>query len=781
MKPIALVIPWFGEELKGGAEQQAWQIANRLADRGHKVEILTTCCAAFHEDWSTNHLPPGVKQLGNLVVRRFKVDKRNGEAFNRANSFGLAIPEKNLKPGINPFTFGTAEEFVAENINSLALERYLKRKHREYHRFLFIPYLYGIILNGLPLVADKALLQPCLHDEVYAYLPEVERCMRLCNGILYNSIGEERLANNLFGPGILRKGKVVGEGVETTNLGPEELPQEVAGLNLAEAPYVLYLGRRDNTKNTGFLVEAYHLYRKQNPEGRLRLILAGPGRESFGSDVSGTYDLGLVSDIDKEALLAQCSALFQPSKNESYSRVIMEAWMHGRPVAAQRNCLATAMAVKSAGGGWLADDINEWSELFRQVELKERGELAELGQLGREYARQFADWDRVIDRYENVLDLGPSSTRNSSTQKAKSSKKAIHQLLPGFAFGDAISNQAMIVRQFLRDMGHRSEIFSEALDPTMSHEAFVFQKSKSIKEDDGIIYHHSIGSGLTDFVVAHRGPKCLIYHNITPPELVREADPALAEKLEQGLADLGRLAPYFPVSAGDSRFNSADLAANGFLDPSVLPIFITPEKWNIPADPNMMARLQDGKDNILFVGRLVSNKSQNDLIKAFTHYLSTYGNARLILVGGFVVEEKYYQSLKHMVRELGVEGDVIFVGKAPDDVLHSCYRCADLFWSMSEHEGFGVPLIEAMWFDVPVLAFKSSAVPETLGEGGILFTDKAMTAEVSAAARLIIHDPEVRSKVLKGQQKRREAFLPEQIQPKLVKLIERMVNEKQMV
>jgi glycosyltransferase involved in cell wall biosynthesis len=772
MKPIALVIPWFGENLKGGAEQLAWQVSNLLAARGHNVEVLTTCCAAFLEDWSTNHLPAGVERAGELVVRRFKVDKRNGDIFNRANTHGLAIPPQNLKPGINPFTFGTREQFVAENINSIALERYLRRNRKKYHSFIFLPYLYGVILNGLPLVAEKSWLQPCLHDEVYAYLPEVEQCMRRCKGILYNSLGEEKLAHSLFGPGIMRKGKVVGVGVEHLGLKQEELPEQVAGLDL-NGPYILCLGRRDKTKNTTLLVEAFQKFRLRHSESRLKLIIAGPGEGQFGVGVADVYDVGLVCEQDKEALLSKCTALFQPSKNESYSRVIMEAWFYDRPVAAHSGCLATAMAVEAAGGGWLADSLDEWSRLFRQIEQMEEAELLKVGQCGKEYARQYAEWDAVIDRYETVLGLH-SDEHAVSKKEHKPAVPVIHQLTPGFAYGDAISNQAMLIRDLLKDMGYRSEIFTEHIDPSMTHEASLFKDGKGIKRDNGLLYHHSIGAGLTDFVIRHAGPKSLIYHNVTPPDLVRAADPGLAAKLEQGLADLNRLAPHFPVSAGDSRFNSSDLEAHGFRSPSVLPICISPEKWNIAAEPNMMARLQDGKDNILFVGRIVANKCQHDLINAFASYLSLYGNARLILVGGFVDEESYYQDLKKQIRDQGLEGDVLFTGKVPDNLLHACYRCADLFWSMSEHEGFGVPLIEAMWFDIPVFAFKSSAVPETLGEGGLLFTEKGDLPYLAVAARLLMHDLDVRSKVLAGQQCRREVFLPEAVKPGLEALVRGM-------
>lgn len=765
-RPVAIVIPWFGENLKGGAEQLAWQVSNRLAQRGHCVEVLTTCNSSFLEDWSGNQLASGVEQIGALTVRRFKVDKRRADLFNNANSSALAVPVKNLKAGVSPFTYGSGDIFVAENINSLSLERYLRKNKKKYHAFVFLPYLYGVILNGLPLVAEKAWLQPCLHDEVYAYLPQVEECIRECRGLLYNSLGEQRLAVDLYGPGIIRKGEVVGVGVESLDIPAAELSCTVAGIDLQQERYVLCLGRRDKTKNTFMLVQAYQLYRRSNPLNPLQLIIAGPGEGTFASAVAGVHDLGLVSETDKEALLANCTALFQPSRNESYSRVIMEAWFYERPVAAHAECMATAMAVEAAKGGWLAKDEKEWSTLFSRLGEIEEAECVIYGQKGKEYAKQFADWDAVIDRYEAMLGLCIDESCVSEVKKP-CKRKCIYQLMPGFAYGDAISNQAIVIRELLRKKGYESEIITEHLDPVMINEARYFEGGKGIPADAGIIYHHSIGAGLTDFVIQHAGPKSLIYHNVTPPDLVRELDPKLAEILEQGISDLRLLAPHFSVSVGDSRFNCSDLEENGFRSPSVLPICVPPEKWNIKADPNMMASLQDGKDNILFVGRIVSNKCQHDLIEAFAAYRATYGNCRLILVGGFIEEESYYQSLAEQVRLTGMEDDVLFAGKVTDSVLHACYRCSHLFWSMSEHEGFGVPLIESMWFDIPVLAYKSSAVPETLGEGGLLFTDKQDVNELVATARLLIYDSNLRNTVIAAQCIQRSMFLPETIEQRL--------------
>lgn len=772
MKPVAFVIPWFGEELKGGAEQLAWQAANRLADRGHTIEVLTTCCRSFLEDWSTNHLPKGVEKKGNLTIRRFKVDRRKADTFNSANTHLLHAQPESLLPGISPCSLGTGDIFVTENINSLALEKYLKRKKNKYDSFVFLPYLYGPILNGLEHVADKAWLQPCLHDEVYAYLPHVENIFRQCKGLLYNSLGEQHLALKLFGPGVHRKGVVVGVGIENIEIDVGSLPTVVENLQLKSQKYILCLGRRDATKNSVFLAEAYARYKEQYPDSTLGLIFAGPGDGTIGEGVDGIIDLGLVSERDKNGLLAHCTALFQPSRNESYSRVIMEAWSYDRPAVAHRGCPATSMAVEAADGGWTAESREEWVALFAKVAELCEEQLVAAGKRGHLYASKYADWTAVIDNYEQSLftQEQPVGTRHSTAIKE------VHQLTPGFAVGDAISNQAILLRDRLQAMSITSKIFTEHLDPHASKEASLFHDGKGIKPTAGLIYHHSIGCGLTDFVAQHQGPKGLLYHNITPPELVEENDPGLARILQQGIDDLKVLAPHFATSAADSEFNRVDLVTDGFNDPFVLPICVTPERWNIPAETNMMARLQDGRDNILFVGRLVSNKCQHDLIEHFAAYQSLYGNGRLVLVGGYREDESYYQTLKERVEFHNLQGDVFFTGKVNDNELHACYRCAHLYWSMSEHEGFGVPLIEAMWFDVPVLAYNSSAVGETMGIGGLLFTDKNETNKLAVLAHLLMHDRELRKKVIVAQQQKRQDFLEEAIWPKLDLLLGSMYD-----
>ncbi|KJR41561.1 hexosyltransferase, partial [Candidatus Magnetoovum chiemensis] len=394
MKPLAFVIPWFGKELKGGAEQQVYQLSRRLAKRGHKVEILTTCCRSFLGDWSVNHLKAGtIIEDDGLTVRRFPVDRRKSIAFDELNERMLEIGIDKLKVGVSPVSLDDLAIFSKENINSAGLMRYLKNNRDKYRAFIFIPYLYGTTINGLDLVKDKAYIQPCLHDEVYAYLPSIEDTFRKAKGILYNSEGEELLAHKLYGPGIITKGAVVGEAVDKAQCSGNDNSDRIIALEGQR--YVLYLGRRDRQKNIHTLLDAFANFKKYAPQSDLKLVLAGTGTELFNNYADGVIDLGLVSEDEKAYLLNNALALFQPSRNESFSRVIMEAWLSNRPVAVNSMCLATSAAVKKSKGGWLAETVDEWSALFKQIADTSADDLNALGQQGYNYASETASWQKV--------------------------------------------------------------------------------------------------------------------------------------------------------------------------------------------------------------------------------------------------------------------------------------------------------------------------------------------------------------------------------------------------
>jgi glycosyltransferase involved in cell wall biosynthesis len=921
---LAVVTPWFGRDLRGGAERQSRQVALRLAARGHAVEVLATCSRDFSSDWSANHHAPGARREDGLNVRRFPADARDAAAFDRANASLLARRGRDLKRGLCPVAHADARAFVEHNINSSALVSFLRARAADYDAFIFIPYLYGTTLRGLPAVAPRALLQPCLHDEAYARLPAVAETFRRARLLLFNSEGERQLAHALYGPGIHTRARVVGEGVElftvshaqshhaptprrdeTRHDEPQDdelqddelqddkfqddelrddeiqddelrddelqhdrlqggeiqndefqgdgLQRERASggdvslpVALRGAGFVLYLGRRDRTKNTHLLLAAFRRFRRRHPASDLKLVLAGEGQvEHVGPDALDALsdpcvvDLGFVGESSKAALLGAARALFQPSRNESFSRALMEAWLSGRPAAAHRDCLATARAVESCGGGWLASSADEWAELFARVAHADERQLDELGARGRAYAREHADWDKVIDRYEAAFaelqagagGRGPGAGEEGERGRGKGQRKeqaspegaeegteegteegaeegagfvaaspspltfppspplpgprppapgprsplpSVHQLLPDFVYGDAISNQAVALRERLRARGYESEIFA------LRREARVASEARAVGEfgfgpESGLIYHHSIGSEVTAAAVAHRGPKCLVYHNVTPPEFFAAHRPGFAWLLETGRASLRRLAREFPCSAGDSPFNAAELAAAGFDSPGVLPIIVNPDRWNVAPDESLLRRLQDGRTNLLFVGRVAPNKRQDRLVGVFAEYARADADSRLVLAGEGESFDPYFARLAGEARRLCVEDRLLVTGRLDDAQLLACYLSADVFLSASEHEGFGVPLVEAMWFDVPVLAARAAAVPDTVAEAALLFDPAADLREVARLAKLLARDDTgLRRRLVEAGRRRREDFTPESVAPALDALVARM-------
>jgi len=333
----------------------------------------------------------------------------------------------------------------------------------------------------------------------------------------------------------------------------------------------------------------------------------------------------------------------------------------------------------------------------------------------------------------------------------------------------------LFIAEVLRDLGHRSEIFVEHIAPAMVDLGRPFTPG-AIAPEDALLYHHGIGTPLTAHAVRHPGPKAIVYHNITPAHFFAPWEPSFAKLLDHGRKDLHELAAVFPVSAGDSTFNADELRDAGFKDPMVVPIFVDPMRWAQPADPEWMKMLQDGRSNLLFVGRVAPNKCQHHLVQAFHEYLRHDAAARLILVGLWADGHPYARFVREEADRLGIGPQLLMTSRVTDGQLLACYRTAHLFWSMSEHEGFCVPLIEAMWFDVPVLAYKSSAIPETLGKAGIMFTEKRWP-ELAALAHMLVEDRALRRTVIAAQRARRSAFLPEAILPALLELLGRLGAE----
>jgi glycosyltransferase involved in cell wall biosynthesis len=264
------------------------------------------------------------------------------------------------------------------------------------------------------------------------------------------------------------------------------------------------------------------------------------------------------------------------------------------------------------------------------------------------------------------------------------------------------------------------------------------------------IFHFSIGSAAGRLI--HDAPDRLVivYHNITPARFFLGFHPHLAGLCHHGRRELAAFAPRTELALGDSEVNRRELEEAGFGKTGVLPIVLDLSLYERPPSPVVKRRFDDGRVNVLFVGRVIPNKRIDDLIRSFAVYQKwLQPRSRLLLVGDTRGFERYLGRLHELVRELQVE-EVVFTGQVDDDDLYAYYRVSDVFLCLSEHEGFCVPLQEAMYFNLPVIAYDAGAVRETLHGGGLLLQDKRPELVAELLDRMT-HGGGLRRTVLEGQ------------------------------
>lgn len=337
------------------------------------------------------------------------------------------------------------------------------------------------------------------------------------------------------------------------------------------------------------------------------------------------------------------------------------------------------------------------------------------------------------------------------------SKPVLHQFAEGAAPGDAITGQMLSIRQWLRAAGYTSEIFAASIHPALASEVGDALRYRPKPGETQAVYHHSIGSAVADHLRQLPLRLLLIYHNVTPPAFFQQSDPGLAAQLQRGIDQLPGLRDQTGLALGDSSYNTAALVAAGFTRTGTLPLPLDEATYQYADDPTVLATLGDGGPRLLFVGRLAPNKRQEDLVKLLYYVRRILPEARLALVGA-LWSPPYVRWLRDLVRSLGLEDAVIFAGHTSQPVMVTYYRHATLYVSMSEHEGFGKPLVESMYFDLPVLAYASTGVPDTLGGAGVLFHDKDFEA-LAELVDLLIHDQTLRARVLARQRERLQTFL----------------------
>jgi glycosyltransferase involved in cell wall biosynthesis len=327
---------------------------------------------------------------------------------------------------------------------------------------------------------------------------------------------------------------------------------------------------------------------------------------------------------------------------------------------------------------------------------------------------------------------------------------AIHQLLASLSYGDAISNEALVIRQHLRDAGYDSDIFAAECEARLRHETRPLS-DYAAGAADVCLFHFSIGSAASDIAFGGDHRLAVVYHNITPADWFATFHPHLARLCHDGRRELAAFASRAVLGLADSEFNRRELATRGYAQTAVLPVVLDFESYRRVRPAPIVRRLYGAdRRNIVFVGRVIPSKRIEDLLRVFAVFQRhVERRSRLLIVGDYRGQERYFTRLLEMVAALRLR-DVVFTGRVEDDERRAYYEAADVFLGLSEHEGFCVPLLEAMLFDVPVLAYDAGAVRETLGGAGVLLKDKApeLVAELLGS---VMTDAALRNAILAGQ------------------------------
>jgi len=386
---LAFVVPRYGDDVVGGAETLARGLAEHLPGDHYEVDILTTC-ARSHFTWE-NYYPEGITLQNGIKVHRFRVNSRD---INRFIEIQRSIEES------IPITIEEQLLWAKEGVNSDGLYDYIWKMGKGYDYLIFLPYLFGTTFWGSQIYPEISLLIPCLHNEVYARLDIFRLVFEKVKGIIFNSEPERDLARSLFSIGN-KATAIVGMGFDPesgSGYNPDRFRKRF-GLN---DDYILYFGRKEGGKNLPLLIDYFCRMKRQEGIG-LKLVIAGDGEAGIPPDMKDeVIDLGFLSEGDKMDAVAGAVFVCQPSVNESFSIVIMEAWLNGIPVLVHGDCDVTKWHVIKSNGGLYFRDYYEFTEIIRYI-LKNPEIRKAMGMQGKRYVIDRYSWPAVIKRFDEAL------------------------------------------------------------------------------------------------------------------------------------------------------------------------------------------------------------------------------------------------------------------------------------------------------------------------------------------------------------------------------------------
>jgi glycosyltransferase involved in cell wall biosynthesis len=338
----------------------------------------------------------------------------------------------------------------------------------------------------------------------------------------------------------------------------------------------------------------------------------------------------------------------------------------------------------------------------------------------------------------------------------------VDQVIPSLASRDAIGVSSLNLRDGLRAAGIDSDIYYGSFTPDVEAEGHPVIELGRATRGRWLLYQASIGSPVYDILAARSEPKLVNYHNITPASLLRDWEPAVAYEASLGREQLARLAPQSRFAVADSGFNETELLALGYTGTAVVPLLIDMHSKSDAPDPDLTDRLRlrkerDGGADLLYVGKISPHKAPHDLVKMLDVLRRAYDPAARLHLIGSPLGQTYEPALRAFIAELGLEEAVNLPGSVSGAELEAYFRSADVFVMASDHEGFCVPLAEAMGHGVPIVAYGVAAVPETVAEAGLVLPDKSALPFAAAVGR-VMGDPQLRSMLSAAGRERAAGF-----------------------
>jgi glycosyltransferase involved in cell wall biosynthesis len=363
----------------------------------------------------------------------------------------------------------------------------------------------------------------------------------------------------------------------------------------------------------------------------------------------------------------------------------------------------------------------------------------------------------------------------------KSEVMRFNQLNSCLSFGDAITHHTFEIDKILRTWGFETKIFAGSIDKNFASYPGNIENDSRYKKymnntEDILLFHYSVHCDNISFYKGTKNKKIFEYHNITPPEYFRGYENFTELLCLNGRKELSNLSDC-DWAVGDSEYNRRELIEHNFDESKtdVLPIFISFEKFDEAGiNENLVKQYHDGWVNLIFVGRIAPNKKIEDIIKCFYYYHNGINKrSRLFLIGSLFLD-KYNKELNDLINQLNLKRNVIFTDKVCLSDLKTYYSLSDVFICMSEHEGFCVPLLECMYFKIPILAYNSTAIPFTLDKSGVLINTKNYN-EIAELIHIVVSDSKIRDQIIKKETERLKDFDIDKSKIKLKQIIERVI------